>query len=125
MANKERVRLVVDALRSGRYEQGTGFLQTRDGKFCCLGVSCEVAMANGCPVRLDHSTGYYCAVGGGDASDVYLPTVVRDWFGFDEPNPTIATNYGDYERVTAVMANDELAWDFDRIADGFERTYLQ
>lgn len=30
------------ALRSGDYEQGTGRL-AEDGKFCCLGVACEVA----------------------------------------------------------------------------------
>lgn len=27
----------VAALRSGKYKQGTGYLN-RDGKFCCLGV---------------------------------------------------------------------------------------
>ena len=32
----------VAALRSGKYEQGTGWLN-RNGKFCCLGVLCEVA----------------------------------------------------------------------------------
>lgn len=29
------------ALRSGEYKQGRGFLQ-RDGKFCCLGVLCDL-----------------------------------------------------------------------------------
>jgi len=29
------------ALRSGKYEQGTGAL-CEDGKYCCLGVLCEV-----------------------------------------------------------------------------------
>jgi hypothetical protein len=32
----------VAALRSGKYEQGREYLQA-DGKFCCLGVLCEVA----------------------------------------------------------------------------------
>ena len=31
----------IDALRSGQYLQGRGQLQA-DGKFCCLGVLCEV-----------------------------------------------------------------------------------
>ena len=31
----------VDALRSGEYKQGRNFLE-RDGKFCCLGVLCEI-----------------------------------------------------------------------------------
>lgn len=33
--------LWCDALRSGKYEQGKFYLQN-DGKFCCLGVLCEV-----------------------------------------------------------------------------------
>ena len=32
----------IDALRSGQYLQGQGQLQAIDGKFCCLGVLCEV-----------------------------------------------------------------------------------
>ena len=32
----------LKALRSGKYEQGTNCLRTRDDKYCCLGVYCEV-----------------------------------------------------------------------------------
>lgn len=32
----------VTALRSGAYKQGQGYLNN-DGKFCCLGVLCDVA----------------------------------------------------------------------------------
>lgn len=39
--NKEIKELWVQALRSGEYVQGTGFLN-KDGRFCCLGVLCEV-----------------------------------------------------------------------------------
>lgn len=28
----------VDALRSGEYKQGQGYLKTEDGGYCCLGV---------------------------------------------------------------------------------------
>ena len=31
----------VDALRSGKYEQGKEILK-RDGKYCCLGVLCDI-----------------------------------------------------------------------------------
>lgn len=42
----------VDALRSGNYAQGTGFLrQNGDGlpvdKWCCLGVLCDLAAQDG------------------------------------------------------------------------------
>jgi hypothetical protein len=32
----------LDALRSGKYNQGTGFLRRKDNEFCCLGVLCDV-----------------------------------------------------------------------------------
>jgi hypothetical protein len=48
----------LEALRSGRYTQGTGALQSvhEDGSrsFCCLGVLCEVAIEMG--VVLDMGT---------------------------------------------------------------------
>ena len=33
----------IAALRSGKYEQGTGYLESSDGQFCCLGVLCAIA----------------------------------------------------------------------------------
>lgn len=44
--NKERVQLLIDALRSGKYKQGTLVL-CRNGKHCIWGVGFEVARANG------------------------------------------------------------------------------
>ena len=32
----------VEALRSGRYKQGRGFLRNANDEFCCLGVLCDV-----------------------------------------------------------------------------------
>lgn len=32
----------IEALRSGKYEQGTDRLQSIDCKYCCLGVLCEI-----------------------------------------------------------------------------------
>jgi hypothetical protein len=34
--------LWVDALRSGKYQQGEGVLKSLDHKFCCLGVLCDL-----------------------------------------------------------------------------------
>lgn len=42
MSWKENRKKWVDALRSGEYEQGRGFL-CKEEKYCCLGVLCEVA----------------------------------------------------------------------------------
>ena len=41
MLTKAEKALWIEALRSGKYEQGVGGL-ARDNKFCCLGIACEV-----------------------------------------------------------------------------------
>lgn len=40
--NPEEKERWIEALLSGKYEQGTMMLKTPDGNFCCLGVKCEV-----------------------------------------------------------------------------------
>ena len=34
----------VDALRSGKYQQGFGALKTKAGGYCCLGVLCDAVL---------------------------------------------------------------------------------
>lgn len=48
--------LWTDALLSGDYEQGTKNLN-RDGKFCCLGVLCDLAVKSGVNVPVDEQAG--------------------------------------------------------------------
>ena len=36
----------VEALRSGEYKQGIGWLVDNDDNFCCLGVLCNIAPAS-------------------------------------------------------------------------------
>ncbi len=33
----------LEALESGKFEQGSDFLRSADDKFCCLGVACELS----------------------------------------------------------------------------------
>lgn len=47
--NKRLLTKWVEALRSGRYKQGRGFL-SRDNADCCLGVLCKVAIDEGYPI---------------------------------------------------------------------------
>lgn len=35
----------IEALKSGEYKQGAGYLRTKDDEFCCLGVLCALAEA--------------------------------------------------------------------------------
>lgn len=45
--NKEIKQKWLEALRSGRYEQGTGRLRSNHGKYCCLGVLEDVVQPEG------------------------------------------------------------------------------
>lgn len=170
--NRERVKLLVDALRSGEFEQGQSYLtqifrnMSPDGSFgeeykprknCCLGVGCVVAMKHGASVVANEQDAvghisYYDPTHfrqHEDLSDTHLPYVVRDWYGFDDTNPTLLmprkfaralvadgrmhdsvfdanfpTLETEYAEFDATDCNDDLRMTFDEIADAFERTYL-
>lgn len=49
---------LADTLESGKYQQGTGRL-VGEGKYCCLGVLCELAIEAGVPglKYIRHSSG--------------------------------------------------------------------
>jgi len=126
--NKERVALLVAALRSGRYAQGRGALkrQRPDDRYCCLGVACVVAAENGLQLRTEN---FVNAVKFGDPGDFaadaswsILPSSVRDWFGFVLGDPILTGEDG--RNKGAAVWNDDYARDFAWIADAFERTFL-
>lgn len=74
----------VAALRSGEYEQGRNKLNT-DGKYCCLGVLCELAHLAGGIVNKDSASTivYY------DDESSLLPGSVKKWAGLHSNNPYI------------------------------------
>lgn len=126
--NKARIKLVVDALRSGKFRQGTGRLAVYDPvskkvRYCCLGVACEVARANGLELkrtRRGTSVGAYYDYA---ESSSILPPVVVEWLGLELRDPVLSyTDEGHEESATAL--NDELELNFRQIANAFERTYL-
>jgi hypothetical protein len=134
--NVENIRKWVDALRSGKYKQGTGFLKrVVDGEtcHCCLGVACEVS---GLVPEWADCTSMHTESGAlapaFDTGTSFLPMAVAEWLGFDSPiddnsNPTIGTEVDEDEvewDIDAVDANDVNGWSFDQIADALEKTYL-
>ncbi len=113
MANKEHIQLWVDALRSGEYQQARSALKTDEG-YCCLGVACEVyqkevgdlEVVEGYPAHLyDNRSGV-------------LPEKVVTWLNVAGDNPTLG-------RENATALNDFRRWDFNKIADAIEQTYLR
>lgn len=77
----------IEALRSGKYNQGRGYL-CKDDSFCCLGVLCELAMEDGviprsAPRRVRSGSSQVGGVVtyGGRGSDYMPPEEVYKWAG--------------------------------------------
>lgn len=102
----------VDALRSGKYEQGKHRLRTGD-MFCCLGVACDVFKKE---LKLrwlkrkyaDNDQAY--VIGGRDAD---LPVSVQLLIGLKSTNGSFSGN-------TLAGENDYSGLTFPQIADLIE-----
>lgn len=122
--NKERVRLLVDALRSGRYQQFSGALRSPDGRrYCCLGVATKVALDAGLEIGPDDKTDHFEPWH--QAYQVMCPAVA-DWYGFRDGNPVLIGELNGSARTTVHAShwNDDYSTDFSTIADMFEATYI-
>jgi hypothetical protein len=110
--NKANAEKWAAALRSGEYTQGTGQLYralhrpNKPAAYCCLGVACQVARANG--VELDFHVDY-----GFPPSGEELPQVVQDWLGVDDSDPILVND-------SCVTRNDGLNQSFATIAEAIE-----
>jgi|SRR5688500_13133770 len=117
-SDKTNMYLWVTALRSGVYEQGKESLR-KGGKYCCLGVACEVAVAAGVPLTMKNTLGDATSYNGRLS---YLPDAVTQWLGVecDADGDVYVTPE---ECLTATSANDTLGWSFEQIANALEGTY--
>lgn len=89
--NKERAMEWADALESGEYVQGHGSL-SREGKFCCLGVACELAIKNGVFVEKKIRPSARVLYDGNMSS---APSSVREYFGLKTAgNLSTANDHG-------------------------------
>lgn len=140
--NRERIKLWVDALRSGKFTQGRGRLYRRE-TYCCLGVACELAVQAGVPVERkvlidwdmvdgvnETDTGAGEAVLGDIAFDDHvldMPPSVATWLGLraTATDPEVLIGEGDEQIfVGLITLNDTYEWDFNQIADAIEATWL-
>jgi hypothetical protein len=79
----DNAKLWVDALRSGKYEQGTGVM--KDGEeFCCLGVACEV-------YRLETGTGQWNKIPHGQRR--WATNTTEEFFGYWAILPPEVSNW--------------------------------
>lgn len=83
--NADVQKIWIEDLRAHPELQGVGELETADGKFCCLGRLCVLAVAAGVieiDPLLERFSKFGQVPGGG-----LLPIKVADWAGID-PNPS-------------------------------------
>jgi hypothetical protein len=107
----------IEELRSGKYRQGNGLLNDGEGNYCCLGVLCELAVADGVieePTDLPHQRGLSY-----DGSNALTPQLVQEWAGLRFRTPVV--RWGDEYDVAVTTLNDE-GVTFAEIADVLERT---
>jgi hypothetical protein len=141
MVNKERVALWADELINGDWQQGNGKLRV-DDKYCCLGVACEVAIANGCVMPVgeytteDEDDGGPIIYGYGVVEQAYyLPREAMEWYGFDQNDPVIkfvqnnpptrAARPGENAIWTASFANDDAHSSLREIGQMVKEFYLE
>lgn len=96
-------RLWVRALRSGKYDWGKKKLNPSEGKFCCLGILCEVAIKHG-------------IIASYEPKEKTPPKEVRDWVGLRTKDGL----YGVWDSLTS--ENDNTSRNpFKKIANLIER----
>ena len=117
----ENAKKWVAALRSGEYEQGRGCLQM-GGKFCCLGVACEIYQQNAAepmPQKTTTKAGHYyddVEVVAYNNNISCCPLQVMAYMGID----TILGKYWSSGNMTSLAAQNDLGSTFAEIADIIE-----
>lgn len=114
--NEEIKKEWVAALRSGEYEQGREYLNTK-GKYCCLGVLCEIAIKHGLdlPIRTRRTYSNISVIAY-DQIEHVLPAKVQKWAGLGSESPSVQFNGCN----TALAEMNDEGMSFERIADIIE-----
>lgn len=116
---KAHRQLWIKELRETTKKQGKFALHNiLEDSYCCLGIACEVAIANGVAVKktdAGNSTEYDSRTGG-------LPESVRQWLGLDIDTGHFekSLEIGDQLIGSLVSLNDNTDWTFKQIADLIE-----
>lgn len=105
----------VRRLRSGAYRQGLSVLNNGSGRFCCLGVLCEIAVEAGVATK-NYDWDVVRYVGEVDErQEGVLPLSVRDWSGL----PSTVGVFGD----DSLANRNDCGTSFAEIADLIEEHF--
>ena len=139
MSNLIFIKEWVKALRSGEYQQGRGCLRSRDDKFCCLGVLCDLTNRKEWEVVFEEDD-YYAIL---DEENV-LPKNILSFLDLEEREPNfkislenpklieiLEENYKKEDRINTwgyyslTELNDTWKLNFSQIADILEEEFLR
>lgn len=110
--DKELATRWVEALRSGKYEQGTTRLRTIDNKYCCIGVLADII---GCKWKVHHRNTYF-------KPDIYD---IEDHTGSLPRNIENKIFNSSYTQESFIDLNDNRKMSFNEIANVIERDYAK
>ena len=92
---------LADAIRSGRFERGTGYLQRSKNMYCCLGVACRVAEQHGTKIT-ESDDGHLVG------NELEYQPQVKFYYGFTADEQFCLANLND-NRGGAAHTWDEIA----------------
>lgn len=107
-------KLWVEALRSGKYKQAVGVLESTSGGFCCLGVACKVAEEHGVEVVYDKLGGTL------HGNQLGYQRNVQEWLGLINGDGYPSDKLNVDPSLTLSSLNDSGAT-FEEIADIIEQ----
>lgn len=124
----------IEALRSGKYKQGTGQYCTKsrfgdEHRYCCLGVLAEIA-----GVEKKCVDGVYLWENGVDENGHTLWTIMspdkelvqqkmklRSHMGYPKEEPCVTAHASETVVKALWWLNDDYKWSFEKIADHLEK----
>lgn len=119
---QEARQIWIEALRNGIYQQGEGVLHSRDNKFCCLGVACDIFrnIEGENFLKIEERKDGFCYLYGGD--DALLPQIVMKWLGlkgrlgsFKEGEKEnylsiLNDNQIPFKKIASIIENEDSLW---------------
>lgn len=107
----------LDALRSGKYKQGTTYLKV-DDCYCCLGVACELT---GYPSEEELGYTSWEELGGNNRLISTMSKNIMNYYGFAFADGLFKNAYTYKDHNSLANLNDTERMTFNEIADFVEK----
>lgn len=120
----------VSALRSGKYQQGKGYLRLTDNRFCCLGVACDLLGVKWNKIEITPNeettvTTYEDFYETDSAGSEELPRRAdlpdEIWKALTSKMPMEGDYVGNNSWMDFLAKKNDAGWTFEQLADVIER----